>query len=58
MGWFCSQGKEDGAFTALDAMKLFAIFNMTADHMGAYFFPDDLWWRAVGASHSRCGFSS
>ncbi len=36
------------AYTALDAMKLFAIINMTADHIGDYFFPDDLWWRAIG----------
>jgi len=36
------------AYTALDAMKMFAIVNMTADHIGAYFFPHDLWWRAIG----------
>jgi hypothetical protein len=35
-------------YTSLDAMKLFAIVNMTADHIGEYFFPQDLWWRAIG----------
>jgi len=49
--------KRGVAYTSLDAMKLFAVVNMTADHVGAYFlpdhmggyfFPDHLWWRAIG----------
>ena len=49
--------KRGVTYTSLDAMKLFAIVNMTADHLGAYFFPDHighmllpdhLWWRAIG----------
>lgn len=40
--------KRGEAYTSLDAMKLFAIVNMTADHIGHYFFPDELWWRAIG----------
>jgi hypothetical protein len=36
------------AYTSLDAMKLLAIVSMTADHIGFFFFPDDMWWRAVG----------
>lgn len=36
------------AYTSLDAMKLFAIFNMTVDHIGAYIYPHDLWYRAIG----------
>lgn len=40
--------KQGTSFTALDAMKLFAIINMTADHIGAYMFPEAEWWRAIG----------
>lgn len=29
-------------------MKFFAIFNMTIDHLGAYFFPEIEWLRAIG----------
>lgn len=36
------------AYNTLDAMKLFAIVNMTVDHVGAYLFPDLLWLRAIG----------
>jgi len=36
------------AYTSFDAIKMFAIINMTADHIGYYFFPDDMWWRAIG----------
>lgn len=44
-----SKAEQHGkSFTAFDAMKLFAIVNMTADHIGAYFFPEVLWWRAIG----------
>jgi hypothetical protein len=36
------------AYTSLDAMKLFAIVNMTVDHIGLYCFPHELWWRTLG----------
>ena len=38
--------------TAYDLVKAFAVIIMIIDHTGHYFFPDDLWWRAVG----RIGF--
>ena len=38
--------------TAHDLLKSFAVVIMIADHIGYYFFPDNLWWRAVG----RTGF--
>jgi len=28
--------------------KAFALVIMTIDHVGAFLYPDDLWWRAVG----------
>ncbi len=40
--------KQGTAFTALDAMKFFAIINMTVDHIGAYMFPETEWLRAIG----------
>lgn len=36
------------SYNTLDAMKLFAIVNMTIDHVGAYFFPEMMWLRALG----------
>lgn len=38
--------------TTLDILKTLAVLIMICDHTGKYFFPDDLWWRAVG----RIGF--
>lgn len=30
------------------AVKVLALVIMTIDHVGAYLYPDELWWRAVG----------
>ncbi len=38
--------------TSYDLLKTFAVIIMVIDHIGFYFYPDDLWWRAVG----RIGF--
>jgi hypothetical protein len=38
--------------TSYDLVKALALVIMVADHIGHYFFPQDLWWRAVG----RIGF--
>lgn len=38
--------------TSYDLLKTFATIIMVIDHIGMYFFPDELWWRAVG----RIGF--
>ncbi len=38
--------------TAHDLLKTFAVFIMVIDHVGYYFFPENLWWRAIG----RIGF--
>lgn len=40
------------ALTSYDLLKSFAVIIMIIDHIGYYFYPDDLWWRAVG----RIGF--
>ncbi|MGB4056885.1 MAG: TraX family protein [Alphaproteobacteria bacterium] len=34
--------------TSYDFLKFFAVATMIVDHLGAYFYPDDMWWRAVG----------
>lgn len=34
--------------TSYDLLKFFAIVTMVIDHAGLYFFPDDMWWRAIG----------
>lgn len=34
--------------TSYDLLKTFAVITMIIDHLGMYFFPDDMWWRAVG----------
>jgi hypothetical protein len=34
--------------TSYDFLKTAALLLMIVDHVGCYFFPDDLWWRAVG----------
>lgn len=34
--------------TSYDLLKTLAIITMVVDHIGAYFFPDVMWWRAVG----------
>ena len=34
--------------TSYDLLKALAIVLMLIDHMGYYFFTDDLWWRVVG----------
>lgn len=38
--------------TSYDLLKAFAVVIMIIDHMGQYFYPDDVWWRVVG----RIGF--
>lgn len=38
--------------TSYDLLKSFAVIIMIIDHTGGYFFPDDLWWKAIG----RIGF--
>ena len=38
--------------TSYDLLKTFAVVIMLIDHIGAYFFPEVLWWRAIG----RIGF--
>jgi hypothetical protein len=38
--------------TSYDLLKTFAVIIMVVDHLGYYFFDDELWWRAVG----RIGF--
>lgn len=38
--------------TSYDLLKTFAVVVMVADHIGYYFFADDVWWRAAG----RIGF--
>lgn len=38
--------------TSYDLIKAFAVLVMICDHIGFYFFLDELWWRAVG----RIGF--
>ena len=40
------------SITSYDLLKSFAVVIMVIDHIGAYFYPDQLWWRAVG----RIGF--
>ena len=34
--------------TSYDLLKTFAVVIMIIDHFGAYFFPDELWLRAIG----------
>lgn len=34
--------------TSFDFIKFFAVLIMFADHIGAFFYPDELWWRVVG----------
>ncbi len=34
--------------TSYDFFKTFAVLLMIVDHVGYYFFPDDLWWRVAG----------
>lgn len=34
--------------TSYDLLKTFAILTMIVDHIGANFYPDDMWWRVVG----------
>lgn len=41
-----------GEITSLDIIKSVAVIIMVIDHMGAYFFPDMPWFRAIG----RTGF--
>lgn len=43
-----AKAQKNGPYTAFDAMKLFALLNMTLDHLGAYFFPDQVWLRMLG----------
>lgn len=39
-----------GPVNSHDVLKLLALIAMTVDHVGAYIFVDDLWWRAAGRS--------
>lgn len=34
--------------TSYDLFKTFAVLTMVIDHVGIYFFPDELWWRTIG----------
>ena len=36
------------SITSYDLFKTFAVLTMIIDHIGIYFFPDELWWRTVG----------
>lgn len=44
--------KQTSHITSYDLVKTFAVVIMIIDHIGAYFFPDHLWFRAIG----RTGF--
>jgi hypothetical protein len=46
--WSDKAARGGPVFNSLDAMKFFAVVNMTVDHIGAYFFPDLMWLRAIG----------
>ncbi|MBV6631563.1 MAG: hypothetical protein KI792_00875 [Alphaproteobacteria bacterium] len=48
--WFARQHGPE--LTSLDLLKCFAVPIMVIDHIGSFFFVDDMWWRAVG----RVGF--
>ncbi|WP_435641261.1 TraX family protein [Micavibrio aeruginosavorus] len=34
--------------TSYDLLKTFAVLTMLIDHIGFYFFPEDMWWRNIG----------
>ncbi len=34
--------------TSYDLLKTFAVLMMVIDHMGLYFFPEEMWWRTIG----------
>lgn len=34
--------------TSYDLIKFLALIIMIIDHLGAYFFPEDIWWRVIG----------
>lgn len=36
------------ALTAHDALKAFALLTMIADHLGYFFFPEEMWLRVIG----------
>lgn len=36
------------ALTSYDLLKALALILMVADHIGYFFFPEDIWWRVVG----------
>lgn len=36
--------------TSYDLLKSLAVVMMVIDHVGSYFYPDQLWWRAAGSS--------
>jgi len=46
--WSDKARRTGPVYNTLDAMKLFAVFNMTVDHIGAYLFPELMWFRAIG----------
>ncbi len=39
-----------GPVNSHDVLKLLALVAMTVDHLGAYIFVEDLWWRSIGRS--------
>jgi hypothetical protein len=46
------KNKLSANLTSYDLLKAAAVIIMIADHVGYYFYPEELWWRAVG----RIGF--
>lgn len=46
--WEQKAERNGPVFNTLDAMKFFAIVNMTIDHIGMYLFPEIEWLRALG----------
>ena len=36
------------SITSYDILKTFAVLTMIIDHIGLYFFPDEMWWRVIG----------
>ena len=40
--------KEAAILNTHHVLKVIAVITMTMDHIGAYLYPDDLWWRVVG----------
>ncbi len=45
---FFMKSKFPAVLTSYDLFKTFAVLTMIVDHVGYYFFPEEMWWRAVG----------